>query len=798
MAKPTHRIAAASATKKVPQVPVRISYLLLLISYGFVTVITPNLMTLDSNGPKFLALSLLNLATFLFLFTRKELKNRPEWYFSFFKSGMGIAYAGLMIISLLSFFKAINVVESVLHFAKIFTTFSAAYLISILVASDKRYILYLCAAMTVLLVIDSMTVFSGISKYLDGKLPSIGEIKSVYSNKNILASSIFVKIPFALWLMVFRKKWMSALGILGTFFAITATLFMSTRAFYLGTIALTLLIIVFFTIRFIQSHDKYQLRLAGIYLIILVSSFLIFSATQHFLFPKTGDVYVKGVGARLSTISSTEGSTSLRLAGWKRSWNVFKDEPLLGVGLGNWKIATLKEENQTTTDFNHQIKAHNDFVETTTETGIFGGLLFLSLFIMIGWVSIRALNKSPSHEWLASLFLPAFGLLCYSFDAFFNFPQDRPEISALFALYIGMAVHFTSLKFWESTVRSSSNLPGKTVIRLFGNPPIIAFGMMLAASTFILLLNFNSQKLQRIVADDILDGKLNRPASMFLNGFPAIPNLTSVGVPIAVQKARYLINEQRNSEAISMLKKDRSNSYEALPECLIAEAYNNLKNLDSALIYAQKAYDLMPNNFNIVSFLGDFQLQKGMHKESEAILEKYLNKTKTNKDAWLYASSFYDKTGNIQKAATVIDSAARYFPADSLVLKQKAAMSRKAMIMPNQALYDAAFGAYNAKKYDEAAGLYSELLAKVPGFDEARIKRAFCYYYLKEYTKSNLDLDLLISSGPARSNLINLRGVNLINQGNNDEACKYFKTASDLGDKDGITNYSKFCQPVKK
>ena len=112
MAKQTPK-AAEITSKKLPQQPVTMTYLLLLIAYGFVTVLTPNLQTLDSNGPKFLTLSILNLATFIFLFTRKELKNRPEWYYAFFRNGIGTAYSGLIIVSLISFFKAINVLESV-------------------------------------------------------------------------------------------------------------------------------------------------------------------------------------------------------------------------------------------------------------------------------------------------------------------------------------------------------------------------------------------------------------------------------------------------------------------------------------------------------------------------------------------------------------------------------------------------------------------------------------------------------------------------------------------------------------
>ena len=131
---------ATAPSKKKTQEPIKWVFLGLLLGYGFVTVLTPNLKALDSNGPKFLSLAIFNLATFLFLFTRKELKFRPEWYLAFFKNGIGLVYCGLMVVSLLSFFKAYNLLESVLHFSKIFTTFSAAYLVSILVLADRRNI----------------------------------------------------------------------------------------------------------------------------------------------------------------------------------------------------------------------------------------------------------------------------------------------------------------------------------------------------------------------------------------------------------------------------------------------------------------------------------------------------------------------------------------------------------------------------------------------------------------------------------------------------------------------------------
>ena len=814
--------AATASHKKKQQEPLKLVYLILLIGYGFVTVLTPNLKALDSNGPKFLSLAMFNLATFLILFTRKEFKFRPEWYFSFFKNGLGLVYCGLMIVSLLSFFKAYNLLESVLHFSKIFTTFSAAYLVSILVLADRRNIKYLCVAMTLLLIYDSWTVSIEVMNYIGGKRGSVFDITLGYSNKNILASSIFVKIPFALFLIFFNRQWIKALGLIGTLMAITATFFLSTRAFYLGTITLTIALLLYFGIRFKLSQDKYQLKLAGIYFLLVIGSYFIFTATEHYLYPKA-DAKSLSIEARLSTITDPGGGG--RLDGWKRSWHVFKENPLLGVGLGNWKIATLKEENLTLEDGSAvNYKAHNDFIETATETGIFGGALFILLFLLIGWIFIRILIRKDYSDWLQWLFLPSLGLFCYSFDAFFNFPQDRPEMGALFALYLGIAISLTTL-FADELIKESLINPGElkfhlrpirplhqilsfsNKIRIFNRQyfrlsMIILFGVSLSISCNILFLNFTSLKLQALVDLELKTGKLTLPANMFINEFTVIPDIDIFDRPIVAIKARYLINEKRNDEAIALLKKNKSNPFDDLSPSFIALAYNNQNNTDSSIYYIRKAYNISPNKFKTVSFFCSLLCQKGLIKESEVIIEGYLKKIKVNKEAWLYASELYRTTGNIQKATSAIDSAAHYFPADSLILKKKSTISQNAIFLKNKTLLDSANNAYKSEKYAEAIRLYTRLLVKEPTLYGILNDRALCYYFLKEYAKSIKDIEFLISikfKVPKNThNFYNLLGSNYYMLGKIDEACSNFKIAADMGDKDGLDNYSKHCQSGKK
>jgi tetratricopeptide (TPR) repeat protein len=554
---------------------------------------------------------------------------------------------------------------------------------------------------------------------------------------------------------------------------------------------------------------------------LVVTSFLLFSVTQKYLYPKSKDSFGVSIGQRMASITK-ESEEGLRLNGWKRSWHVFKEHPLLGVGLGNWKIATLKEENLTKNDYTYQYKAHNDFIETATETGIFGGILFLSIFILTGWKFLQLLFKHKSSESLYYFSLPTFGLFCYSFDAFFNFPQDRPEIQALFALFTGIAVALSSQAFLEKYEnhpdRETNNflklempyirkwIAGRNPVTTTASThrPITAwissglFMIALIGSAYILYLNFRSLKLQRIIKQEINTGKLSSPANMFLEGFPFIPNVNVVGEPIAAQKARYLINEKRYDEAISILKSDHASPYDTRPEYFLAMAYFEKKMPDSAMYYSGKVYEMKPFHFKNISILTNTMFQQGKAVEAEKILDKYLSGNKKDKEASMFTSSFYEKTGNIQKAVNIIDSAGVWFPADTNVVKQKTYLHRRQVITTNKETVDAALLAFREKRYKESIGYLNKLLTIYPTYAEAREYRAFSYFFLKEYAQSNGDLDILIKSGIHRANLFNLRGVNFYNLGNLEEACKNFTIAKNMGDKDGMANYTRFCQTPKK
>ncbi|MEI7897950.1 MAG: O-antigen ligase family protein [bacterium] len=697
-----------------------------------------------------------------------------------------MAYSLLLGFIMISFLKATNIPESILSFAKYFTVFNAAYIISIILRLDRQYIKTLVITFVFLLLWDCFTVFYSIFLYVSGQINNIIEIKSVYANKNILAAAIFVKIPFGLWLISFERGWLKKIGFFALVCALLATLYMSTRTFYLASAFLAVAYIAFVMIFNARYKVSPRYKMPVFIFAAFFSALIIFTITQKYFYPKEANTYNAAISERLSTIRSDEMSSLLRLESWKRSVNIFKHDPFLGIGIGNWKILNMKYENQTKSDFVFMYNTHNDFIEITTETGIFGGLIFISIFAFLIYNFIVAFfNKNATINSFSYLFLAAFGIFCYSFDAFFNFPSDRPEIQTLFAIYIGAGIAYSPGFFQDI------NAGNPLLKKLLSSTYIL----ILVFCSYILLLNFLSLRLQRYADDELQSGKQIHSADFFINNFPSIPNLTISGPePIAAIKAQFLIKESRYQDAINIMRPDKSCPYSVSREHYMAMAYSKLGNYDSALLYAYKALVMKPRYFIIPDFICKVLIQQGKKEEAIKLLNGYICLVKTNSQAWLDLSALYWETGKYQNSLQSIDSAIQHLPKDTILLKTKIKLQRDVRIINNQQTYSNAMENLARKNYPEALKYLNAFISKETSVAIVFAGRAYCYYYGKEYNRCINDINRSIDLGNNTSDLINLRGLCNRLLGNADDACADFQTASARGDKDAIKNLERFCK----
>ena len=121
--------------------------------------------------------------------------------------------------------------------------------------------------------------------------------------------------------------------------------------------------------------------------------------------------------------SLNDDSTNYRLLNYKEAIEGIIDNPLFGVGIGNWKILSIKYAQERIKGYEISKHVHNDFLHITAEIGIIGGLIFISIFITILILPFKQLFNKVNQS-LAILLILC--LLIYSIDSFFNFPRIRP------------------------------------------------------------------------------------------------------------------------------------------------------------------------------------------------------------------------------------------------------------------------------------------------------------------------------------------------------------------------------------
>ena len=302
-------------------------------------------------------------------------------------------------------------------------------------------------------LIAALSVFSllGIIQYYGYEIPFLLPIlgpASTFGYRNPAAHFIAVALPFAflalwrhwrLWraqgkstqLALFISFLLSAFGALVLLFmnySRTAIL-----ALMIGSLALPFVWLISKK-ESAQGHDwsrkKLWRALAGVILILVVISALIMS------FPKSR----KRVEGSFNKFKQGGAASLLefRYYHWGNSLMMIKDNPVWGVGLGNWRFSYPLYYKSFAKDplFNYRMqirKTHNDYLQLAAECGIPALLLFLFLWGRQFYLLRYSPAESDGEEdWRMPL---TASLLAFSVIMFFSFPMQL-AYSRMFCFFL--------------------------------------------------------------------------------------------------------------------------------------------------------------------------------------------------------------------------------------------------------------------------------------------------------------------------------------------------------------------------
>ncbi|MDA9140223.1 O-antigen ligase family protein, partial [Flavobacteriaceae bacterium] len=377
-----------------------------------ITYFIPNFYSIDRIGNQWFYLSIICFFSFIFIVTDANLY---PYIKSIIFDKTNVFYLIFIIWGLLSITYSFNKPEAIVTINQYFTVFAGFITFKILlknISDGTRFILKL------LLILLFLEVALSLIPILNDLEKGTLEYRSfAYSgaaaNVNITAFSILYKTPILLYFFSTEKRMFLkfiCLFVYSSIFFIISIL--GTRGAYIG-LGICLLS---YGLYLFKSEEKIINKLKNFAFIILLS--LITFSINLVISKKGTDIISRASTIRLDT---NDGSVNQRLRYYQQGLNHFLENPLIGVGIGNWKLFSIKYDKRDIDGYIVPYHAHNDFIQLLVELGFFG-LLFYSLFIFF---SVRKLFLTNLfNDKINFLFMGIAAI--YLLDSLLNFPIARP------------------------------------------------------------------------------------------------------------------------------------------------------------------------------------------------------------------------------------------------------------------------------------------------------------------------------------------------------------------------------------
>ena len=557
---------------------------LLLITYQCIGFI-PNWQAVDKIAPQWLVMSILNLVSLFYFFRIR--KSIAEILTLNLKSKLTLTYVGFILWAMASLVYAINPTEVFVNLARQLNVFLMFFSVTVLSYGLKNKMNFISWLVTLILSVEVYAVLNEAQQMLNTTgIISSGILKGVTANRNITAFSIAIKIPFVLFL-IHRLNKISIKLILGVLVSasLIALSMIQSRASFIAIGFTTFAFIGLHSVLFFKHRKSWKQILQLGYLFIPIVITIIIN--QTFLSNKGADAISR---AATISISTNDGSVNQRLRYYEDVLTHLTSNPIIGVGLGNWKIKSIDYDKNDIEGYVVPYHAHSDFIQLGAELGIVGFILYLGIFIWIVYYAYRLIGHSElSLDERVFVFLIITALGVYGIDANLNFPIARPQVLVAWTLIIALITGYYQ-KQQNKTLKLRPNDKLST--------GFLALSLLLTIpSIYINYTVFKSLKGQMFLLQDFNSNNYNIPLNQIDKIVPDIPNITVTTIPINSIKARYYVNAKEYDKALALLDKGtHANPYLYYSEILKSQIFQEQGRLDSAKVYARKAFFGLPNN----------------------------------------------------------------------------------------------------------------------------------------------------------------------------------------------------------
>jgi O-antigen ligase len=554
-----------------------------------------------------LALSVFSLLFGIFLFTGSNYKKLD---FSVLKQKIFLVMPAYLLITIISVLFAINYRESFFDVVRTFLWVAYAGYAAIIFSNtenwqDKLPKLVTIAAL-IALALGARQYYNDVIRATALTLPDGRSLTyAVYGlmfHKNEYSSALLLMLPFLAFGVYRLNGTWRILAAATALLVLIMIVLVQTRAVWVGiavSMFITSIILVFFSRKL--GFPAFLRNITAVGLVAgILGVIVIFSIEKP---EDTGSVL-----GRIRSITDTRSQHNIhRLNIWKSTLKLAKENPLTGVGAGNWRLhiayyfdGKFEEVSQL-----NWARPHNDYLWVLSEKGIIGLLIFMAVFGVTIFYLFKVLVRTPSIEnKILALFLLA-GVFAFLAVSFFNFPYERMNHQVYMAIIIGGAA---SLRYKLA--------PQQT----FKPPQTNLLMVLIIFSAFGALYGYKTMQQESNLKYSI--------SAMHHENWRTMLNY-----------AQRAYNPFKSLDPLSNP-----------PEYYEGMALAKLGRHHEALDAYAKARKQFPNNMWITNWMGQSYYQVGRFEDALACLDVVLHIIPTHREGHISRSATYFQMGEYQKS----------------------------------------------------------------------------------------------------------------------------------------------------
>ena len=556
----------------------------------------------------------------------------------------------------------------------------------------------------------------GVAQYLFklSWIPQVMPPSSTFANRNMAAHYVILTLPLGVGLILNNKHkiWDFIISLMAGLM-IAFLVFTRTRAGWLALIVEVLFLIILLVKGWIQGKDaRYRVtKKAPVAALAAIMILVMINLGPSGLKQGLREILAHAITRSDTTLANQDWSNyDIRIAIWRNTSAMIKDNFWFGKGLGNHKVFYplyhQKAVKDTAFSENEQlVNVHNDYLQAFAELG------FVGIFLLgwIGFCLIRIilnitspLSSLETRFWAIGITVAIIGLLV---NACLSFPFQRAIPPFIFMTYLGI---LGSL-YIKKNKMAGIIIPG-WIMKTIGI--VVLVGLMC-----LIQFHYSNIKFERCLVKVIYQEKLKKWERVIIEGKKG---------------------HQYNSYRKKML----------LP--LMAKAYMRLKKYQKSIKTLKKVIAAYPNYMNVLLNMGVAYDRIDDNKSAMEAFDKVLFIKPDYFKAHNNKAKIYMKEENFQKALEEFKLAAAGLNHGDYRDQIYFDMGIAARIY-----FDMGIAAMRLKEYKEAAEALNKAIQLNPGWDKAHKILGIIYFQFLNKKKEGvhhlrkaLKLNPKIEGGP--------------------------------------------------